>query len=136
MYEYIREIEITLHDFIKNKLMEKFGPKETSWWREIKPRIRKACVSRREEDPDPTDKFNYTNFIDLATILDNNWGVFKKKLPNKIEGQKGKFLSQVRKLNQIRNAVMHPVKDREWTTEDLNFTREFHNLVQLIYQYR
>lgn len=125
MYEYLREIEIHLHDLVKEGLIQEYGNDELKWWRQIKEPIRKACAARREGDPEPTHKFNYTNLIDLKKIVSNHFRIFQQLLPPDLASNKPKFRSDLSKLNYIRNSVMHPVKDREWTTKDLQFVRAF-----------
>ena len=126
MYEYLRDIEINLHDLVKEGLKKEYGNDELKWWRQIKEPIRKSCAARREGDPEPTEKFNYTNLIDLKKIVSNHFRIFQKLLPPDLASDKPKLKSDLDKLNYIRNSVMHPVKDREWSTNDLQFVRKFY----------
>ncbi|PAU95372.1 hypothetical protein CK503_04035 [Aliifodinibius salipaludis] len=130
MYEYIREIEITLHNFIKFELIKEFGKGEMNWWREIPKNIRKSCAVRREEDSNPTDFYNYTYIIDLKKIVSSHWSLFTRSLPKEWASNKNEFKRSLNKLNTIRNSVMHPIKGREWSMKDLEFIRKIHRVTK------
>ena len=57
--------------------------------------------------------------------MDKQWGTFSKKLSKKIVADKRKFLNKFAKLNHIRNAVMHPIKDQSLTEVDFEFVYGF-----------
>src|SRR5215831_18196673 len=84
MYEYISETEIFLHNLVRETLVASFGEDETGWWRQgIPADIREKCAGRSELDEDPSDcKFSYTDLIDLSTIIDKNWSIFRDVLPD------------------------------------------------------
>jgi len=131
MYEIIRDIEVTLHSAIKNILVSEYGPND--WWRKgIQENIRADCAASLERDPEPaSEPYCYTNFIHLKEILDKQWKIFSKVLPRKLSSDKKKLLSGLVKLNQIRNAVMHPVRDITPTDKDFAFVREFRDYLEL-----
>lgn len=128
MYEYIREIEVTLHDMIKEVLVVEFGD---DWWRKGVPlSIRKDCVSRREEDVVPVgDPYCYTTFIHLSMIIDKHWKFFNSVLPSELADNKKHLLKQLNEINSIRNVVMHPVKNVILTQEKFCFIHDFHKKV-------
>lgn len=132
MYEFIYQIETTLHQMIKNILIDNYGEGENGWWRKgILVDIRKDCARLREEETEPAaEAFCYTTFIHLRKILDDQWGVFSQVLPQIVVKEKRKFLSNLNKLNSIRNYVMHPVKGMPITEDDFAFVREFHSTIQ------
>jgi len=113
---------------VRETLVHEFGPEEGQWWRKGVPvEIRKACVQARQEDPDPVDEdFAYTTLIHLAKIIDQHWRVFSARLPPQFACDKKRLSGEFTRLNSIRNAVMHPVKDRRWGHEDFAFVRDWH----------
>jgi hypothetical protein len=124
MYEYIRDVELTLHRRIKEELSRNYGA--AGWWQKGVPlEIRKACVSVREEDDEPIDDpFCSSNLIHLKKILESEWPLFLKTLPAKLRDKK-QLTSSLGRLNRIRNAVMHPVKGKQLTEDDFCFVRTF-----------
>lgn len=123
MYERIADLEVSLHQHIRRVLAAEFGEAEADWWRSGVPlAVRKACVQAREEDPEPVDSpFAYTTFIHLSEIIEKNWKLFSSALPKSFVSHKQDFLSDLKRLNSIRNAVMHPVKAKSWDKEDFSF---------------
>ncbi|HIJ51689.1 MAG TPA: hypothetical protein HPP66_00865 [Planctomycetes bacterium] len=129
MYEYIRKIELTLHDMLKKVFVAEFGG---DWWRKGVPlSIRKECVARKEEDEEPVkDPYCYTTFINLSVIIERNWKIFSLVLPPKLTINKKTLLKEFGKINNIRNRVMHPVKTRELTEEEFYFVHDFHKKIE------
>ena len=125
MYVYLADIEITLHDLIKRTLISRFG--ENKWWSAGVPlSIRQSCVSAREEDIDPlNDSFSYTTFVNLREIVDKNWGLFNPVLPKKLANDKPLLLSNLIRLNRLRNGVMHPIKGIVIRKDDFDFVQNF-----------
>jgi hypothetical protein len=126
LYKSISSIEIKLHDLVKDILSNEFGADESCFWRQgIPQNIRIRCHERREMDDDFSESpFNYTTLIDLANIITKNWNIFLCHLPEQYKS-KNRLVSDFSRLNQIRNAVMHPVKRRTWTEQDFEFVRQF-----------
>lgn len=123
MYERVADLEVGLHQHIKEVLSREYGEQESDWWRAGVPlSVRKACVQAREEDTEPVESaFAYTTFIHLSEIIDKNWKLFSENLPKSFISHKQTFLSNLKKLNSIRNAVMHPVKGKSWDEDDFVF---------------
>lgn len=131
LYEYLSDTEIAIHRFVQDRLESEYGPNQEDWWRGgIPENIRKECVSRREEDDEPSDSaYAYTTLINLSTVISKNWSLFKNEVPEHYQGnQKKQLEGDLVRLNRIRNAVMHPVKERKWTEEDFEFVRRIFNL--------
>lgn len=130
LYKYISGIELSLHRGIKLVLTGEYGE---HWWRKgIPPPIRKELAAKREEDPEPANEpYSYTTFIHLNDILNSQWQVFSRSLPVAVVGNKKELSTTLVRLNHIRNAVMHPVKGVRLTDEDLQFARNFSELIQL-----
>jgi hypothetical protein len=125
MYELVRDLELSLHKFIRDALMQRH---KDNWWREGIPlRVREDCALMNERDADPaTDLFCYSTVIHLLHTFDYNWPDFAPLLPPKLRANKQEFLGRLKRLNAIRNMVMHPVKGADITEEDFDFLREFH----------
>jgi hypothetical protein len=126
MYEYVSEVEIALHNVVRNTLSNAFGEDETGWWRRgVSPEIRQKCVSRRELDEEPSNSaFSYTDLFDLSKIIIKNWRLFQTVLPIAYAKDSKKKLEQdLGRLNRLRNTVMHPVKGRKWSEDDFLFVR-------------
>ena len=125
MYEYIRDIEIALHEQIKNTLISEHGSED--WWRKGVPtNIRVPCATSLETDPEPAaEPYCYTNFIQLGEIMRRQWKTFRKTLPSRLSSSRKKLLSRLARMNSIRNAVMHPAKGVRLTERDFAFVREF-----------
>jgi len=130
MYEYIRDIELDFHTFIKNFLVSEYGDKD--WWRKGVPEeIRVDCTRLFEIDNEPaSEPFCYTTFIQIGKILEHQWNIFKEKLPDKMSSNRKQLLARLKRLNQIRNSVMHPIKGIQLTEEDFEFIRVFRREVE------
>jgi hypothetical protein len=122
LYALICEIEVGLHRLVKQTLEAEYGSR---WWREGTPEpTRKNCQGRKEEDSSPLDDaYYYTTFIELKSIIDNNWRVFSKALPKALAANKSDTLQKLQRINGIRNKVMHPVKVIIEYEDDYRFAR-------------
>lgn len=131
MYEDLRSIETTLHKLVRERLKEALGDEEKGWWRQGVPEgVRLKCQDRRERDEDPcSDPYGYTDLLDLARILEANWKHFTSILPAALTDNRKQFLSDLGKLNGIRNKVMHPVRGAPPTEDDFEFARQLRNNV-------
>src|SRR5690348_11836759 len=126
MYELIRDLELSLHGFVREALEREFGAEQ--WWREGVPlNVREDCAITNERDPEPAqDLFCYTTIMHLFVVFDKQWTTLSQFLPPKLKGNKQEFLTNLKRLNSIRNKVMHPVKGYVITEEDFDFIRELH----------
>jgi hypothetical protein len=122
LYALICQIEVGLHRLVKRTLEAEYGSR---WWREGIPEpTRKNCQGRREEDAAPLDEaYYYTTFIELKSIIDNNWRIFSKALPKALSANKQDLLQRFQRINGIRNTVMHPVKVITEYEDDYRFAR-------------
>lgn len=123
MYEVLRRVELELHERIRLALQDEYGKEESQWWRAgVHLALRQKLQSRREEDIDLADPYAYTDLLDLADILDRQWG----RIGLKVIGEpfeKREILADLRRLNNVRRKVMHPV--RTSPTNDNDFEEEF-----------
>jgi hypothetical protein len=125
MYEMVRDLELALHDLIRDAFVNAFG--DEHWWREGVPAaVRAECAALREHDPDPApDAFSYTTLIHLREILDKRWDVLAAALPRPLQSDRKRLMADLVTLNRIRNAVMHPVRRAAFTDREFLFVREF-----------
>ena len=130
MYEDLRYIEITLHQKIKDVLVDQYGDGELGWWRQGVPEsVRVKCQERREKDQDdPCEPFCYSDLLDLDAILQKQWSVLKNLLHN-YEADRKQLSKDLRRLNRIRNKIMHPVRGQVPDEEDFDFVHEFRNSI-------
>jgi len=122
MYEDIRLIEIELHERIRKELVRRYGDGEAGWWRQGVPEgVRVKCQERRERDQDdPCQPFRYSDLLDLDAILEGEWSLLKDLFPDYSANRK-QLSKDLRRLNRIRNKVMHPVRDLVPGEEDFDF---------------
>lgn len=125
LYEYVSTAEVGIHRLVQMKLEREFGPNEDGWWRQgIPSSIRVKCASRREEDDDPcTTPYAYMTLIDLSAVIYKNWSLFESEFPKDYRANRRQLEFDLLRLNRIRNAVMHPVKERKWSEDDFVFVR-------------
>ena len=134
MYEYISETEIVLHEIVRRNLVKAFPDNETDWWRKgISSEIREKCASRCELDEEPSDSpFAYTDLLDLWKVIAKNWQHFGQLLPPEYSKDRKKLERDLRRLNTLRNTVMHPVKGRKWSEDDFLFVRNLQRAISSI----
>lgn len=130
MYEFIRDIELRLHQYVRASLVAAYGPE--NWWRQGVPLpVREDCAVTSERDPEPANElYCYTTLMNLRFIFDREWPVLSANLPGRLRGDKPEFLDSLRRLNRIRNVVMHPVKGIRIGDEDFEFVRRLHSQLE------
>jgi len=92
-------------------------------WRKVPEKIRIKCHQRREKDSFPDEPYNYLTLIDMMNIIDKNWKDFSEFFEESFGGKK-EFLDNFKKINVIRNKVMHPIK-KSPILEDFIFVSKF-----------
>jgi hypothetical protein len=124
MYEDLRSIECELHRLLRHILEEHFGFDETGWWRKGVPLdVRQECQSRREQDPYPAaEPWCYADLKHLERIIGHQWAVLVEHLPVRPEDKRA-VISDLARLNRIRNQVMHPARGEQPDEEDFEFVR-------------
>jgi hypothetical protein len=125
LYDAIRDIELLLHETVRERLKSAYGD---NWWRKGVPeKTRVKCTERLERDNErpASDPFCYTTLIELADIIKANWQLLSSCVPKNLRDSVHTFSTSMAKLNAIRNAVMHPVKRIELSEDDYYFVRLF-----------
>ena len=125
MYEMVRDVELALHDRIREAFVREYG--EEHWWREGVPaNVRAECAALYEQDPEPApEAFGYTSLIHLREILDKRWDVLGDAFPAALRADRKKLMADLVTVNRIRNAVMHPVRRAAFTDREFLFVRDF-----------
>lgn len=107
VYVAIAAFENTVRDFVSKRLLEEVG---ADWWTSsVSEKIRDKAQTRKEEEtkirwhtPRGDEPINYTEFGDLASIMDQNWIHFEDHLQS---------LDWVRQIistvERSRNVIMH-----------------------------
>jgi len=70
--------------------------------------------------------FDYTMLIELGEIPDKQWGLLKEWLPVNVAGDKKAFLGDLKRLNSIRNKLMHPLRSDHVTDDEFDFARQLY----------
>jgi transposase len=123
LYEDLRVIERSLHRRIREALERKFGPGELGWWREIPEDVRVKLQERRERDANPErDAYAYTDLLDLSDILRKRWSeIAVDVLPKEALVNRTAVVDDLRRLNDLRKKVMHPVRYSSPSEKDFAF---------------
>jgi hypothetical protein len=131
MYEFIRDIELRLHQYVRSSLVAAYG--NENWWRQGVPLpVREDCAVTSERDAEPANElYCYTTLMHLRLIFDREWPALSASLPGKLRSDKPEFLDALRRLNRIRNVVMHPVKGIRISDEDFEFVRRLHSQLEV-----
>ena len=123
LYELISDIERKLHAVIKTTLVKKYGDSETGWWGQGVPeKVRLDCVKAREANCEFKEgSYNFTTFIHLSDIIKEKWVLFASQFSKNRTNDKPKMLAGLRRANDIRNQVMHPVRGEMPNHDDFSF---------------
>ena len=106
--------------------MQKFGEKESGWWKVGVPdTVRINCAQAREFADESVDHpYHFTTFIHRKKIMYKNWELFLRRLPQSVIGDRASFLKEIVRLNDVRNQVMPPIRAEPPTESDFEFVRE------------
>jgi len=130
MYVYLRDLEISLHQLIRQALELAFRSHDDAWWNDGIPQaIRKDCAKLKEEDAQHLERYAYTTLTNLKDIIDSHWSEFVAVLPKGAAADKKCLLRKFDRLIMIRNGVMHPIKPISITEGDFEFIRDFRSLM-------
>lgn len=126
--DYIDNIQLSMLNLILTKLKEKY--KDNWWYDGIPSDIRTKCVGRREEERGKLDAYQYLDLIDYKKIVlvSSHWNsIFQEYFTLFGEsGDKGKKVSWIVKLNEMRKTVSHPERGL-LNKEETDFIEDLHN---------
>jgi len=132
LYDQVARAEARLHNFIQLRLKKELGDDEAGWWvKGIPLEMRQECMKNREAAPERLPPYSYVYLIDLKKILDKSWKHFESDF-QRVKGQfksKNEFLASLGRLNDVRNAVMHPIKGTA-NEDDLKFARDMRQAIE------
>ncbi len=125
-YRFLRDLEMTLHRLIRKTLQLAFQSHDDDWlYKGLPPTILKRCLGTKVDDgTQRLEPYAYTNFIDFKEIIARNWGKFREVLPLDVANDKNQLLDRLQKANEIRNGVMHPIKQISLSQDDCKFVRK------------
>lgn len=114
-YVLYYSLENSVRNLISERLKEEHG---ANWWKEKVPKgVQDSVIKKQAEEKDTVmairseDPLTYTNFGELISILDANWGDFS----DTIRSQKA-MQQTLSAFNKIRNVIAHSC---ELTTDDV-----------------
>jgi hypothetical protein len=108
-------LENAVRELVRERLFQLHG---TGWWEtKVSSQLRQKVESRREKEGENrwhtrrgAHEVNYTDFGDLALILQQNWADFADLFPDQ-----NWITARLRELEQSRNVIAHNnvLEDRE-----------------------
>ena len=130
LYELVRRFEIELHGLVRDVLVKAFGNEKRAWWyRGVPVAVRKGCADRAEDvgryDVDP---WTCTYLLDMQTVMKSQWDHFT---PLYKVGNRNEVFLEIKTVNDIRNRVMHPVRDAAPRDEDFDALRSAYTTLRL-----
>jgi hypothetical protein len=110
----VEEIEMSLFEWMLNRLKEELGEDEDKRWVEGIPQpTRVECAKRREEEVggQAFPREAYLSLIDLRAIAQKNWSLFQAVF-EQVSGLQGKdkATAWLVELNETRKIWAHPIK--------------------------
>ena len=123
LYELLREFELGLHGFLKQVLVGKLGAGREGWWLQGVPQqVRSKCAMRSEEIGQvEVDLWKMTDLLDLWDVMEKQWKVFGQLFRAPDTPGKRELASDFRRINEVRNRVMHPVRETPPEEDDFSF---------------
>lgn len=131
LYELIRKYELDYHHLTRDVLIREYGLSRRAWWYLGVPvGVRQGCAARAEELADfDRDPWTCSYLIDIASVLKDQWRLFEAlfKVPSKND-----VFAEIRSVNEVRNRVMHPVRDDPPTDADFDTLRSAYYKLQVV----
>jgi hypothetical protein len=123
LYELVRRYEIDLHNFVRHVLVNHQGEQERRWWYTgVSVNVRKGCAERAEElGRFGLDPWTCTYLLDLQAVIKDQWSLFDGYFR---VASRNEVFTQIKTVNDVRNRVMHPVRDTPPTDEDFDTLEE------------
>ena len=108
--EKLKEIELTLYNYIVEKLRASFG--DNWWFNGIPLQIRIKAAKLHEESNGDISKEKALYLVDFGKIILSNWELFKSVIDPDNHG-KSLFESKIQRINDLRNRISHPTRLQE-----------------------
>lgn len=131
-YEYLWEIETSLHRFASECLASEYGD---DWWKAFPSELQHECLDRAQQDSHKLSLDRYVDFLGLREVFkhERNKGYFKAafdSLRPEYKDPLSEFHQKWTHVNRIRNNVMHPLKRIVPSEEDIKILEQFLELVR------
>lgn len=110
-YRYIWLIETSLHQVVIAELNRKYPGNP---WRGFPRELRNKCLDEAENDRERCSPENYLLFMEMADVVKHNKDIFSpafETLKTRYSNPENEFHRVLREANQIRNDVMHPLRN-------------------------
>ena len=142
LYEELRTIETTIHTYVSEQLkaslqvpnISDVEADQDAWWTQAVPEtVKRDCNQRWEENSRQGHSYDYTDFKHLWEIIERNWPIFSNKFTDLYPGNtKQQVGADLRKINLIRNKVMHPVRGINPTDDEFELVRKVRHKITSI----
>ena len=130
-YERIWDIEARLHRFAEMCLSERHG---ITWWSDAAPSgLLKEILEVRDSDGRRATPENYMNLIQLGEFIKGNKDTFNpafESMKSHYKEPHAVFFDKLKKTNQIRNDVMHPLKRLTPSDDNMGLLEKFAGFVK------
>ena len=131
VYKLIWMTETRLHRFVATMLIDvKKGP----WWTAFPNDLQQKCLDRAQQDNHHSPLDCYIDLLDFGDIIKQNKDVFSgafDRLATEYKDPRAEFHSKLRKTNDLRNLVMHPVRQVAPSHDDLAMLERFTEFVRV-----
>lgn len=111
LYFMISNLEIYLHNFVKDELSRHYNQYENEWWEKgVSGDLKNKCeLKKSKNSPNSLHSYHFLNFMQLSDVIVNNWSLFRKIFTNDLIKYSENFRKYLFEVNKIRNKVMHPL---------------------------
>lgn len=125
VYELIWRTETLLHRYVSAVLIE---TKEGPWWTGFPNELQKKCLERAQQDNHRSPLDCYIDLLDFGDIIKQNKDLFSDAfnlLTAEYKDPRAEFHSKLKRINDLRNLVMHPVRQITPSHDDLAMLERF-----------
>jgi hypothetical protein len=130
-YKLIWTTETRLHTFVATILIEL---RKGSWWTAFPNDLQQKCLERAQQDNHRSPLHCYIDLLDFGDIIKHNKDVFSNafdRLRTEYKDPRAEFHSKLRRVNDLRILVMHPVRQVAPSHDDLATLERFAAFVRV-----
>ena len=131
-YKLIWKSETRLHGFVATALREST---EGEVWDLFPNSVQSKCLERRHNNGNKSPMESYIDLSDLGKIVNHNKKVYSEALDRlkslDYKDPSSDFSNQLKKVTDIRNQVMHPLRRLTPNQHDLEILERFAEAVQV-----